>query len=729
MSQHPGADVIVTADRDPPAVEPWVQFLLAHGGPHLRRLIVIDDESSDPGTAPMLERLDDIDPRILVLRNSHRLGVVGAYNRGLNERLGDAVLVSSDCIASSHWLGELAAVAHSEQRTACAGPLTNGRGTCSVPATVVATLSNDIDLAGVHDACTGLPRWTAAPSLAGSCIYLRGDVVDAVGLLDIKLMSLEAAINDWIRRASLLGFGAKRANHIYVHRGQLHGERDRDRASREERLAGDGSGSFHPGHQLDRFEKSLGGQVAAHAVRVQATGKLRVAYDIRHLPREQVGTRTYAVCLGQCLGKIPNIELTLLVREPSQAEGLRGRVVTPDQWRDDVEVIHKPAQVSAPQELKLLFESSAHIVVTYQDLIGYQIPSAVGTDWQHDRYCGTGSLSMQAVQRVIAYSESARQEIMAEFGIPADEVCVTPLGVDAVWFGHRELSDIKTFHNLGLATPYFFSIATDFPHKNLPNLLDAYAMLRSRWQGERPPSLVLAGHTSGARTNFYPNLESKALPTGVTFLGPVSRDQLRVLYQRALALVFPSLYEGFGLPPLEAMAAGTPVIAMPVSAIPEVGGDAVLYADGLSVRALARALESVGTDPALRDLLRERGRKRVVAFRWEKTALATVEVYRSAVFRPSRRSLQARRLLRDAIVHWSDQRRIGIKNAVEALNVSLHSRLRRDRAFLLRAFGRRRGGGRALPPPWDGGPREVATRASETLSGLMDPGFSGKEAT
>ena len=119
-------------------------------------------------------------------------------------------------------------------------------------------------------------------------------------------------------------------------------------------------------------------------------------------------------------------------------------------------------------------------------------------------------------------------------------------------------------------------------------------------------------------------------------------------------------------------------------------------------------MESVATDPALRDLLRDRGTKRIEQFRWDQTARATVEVYRSAVFRPSQRSLQARRLLRDAIVRWSEPRAaaewldsyddsdlfmmnqpIGIKNALRALNVSLHSRLRRDRGLLLRTIGRR----------------------------------------
>ena len=534
------------------------------------------------------------------------------------------------------------------------------------------------------------------------------DVMDAVGLLDTKSTSLEEAIQDWVRRASLLGFGAKRANHVYVHRFCLNGDSSLDRGPRWERPTGGAPGQLDLEHQLKRFQKSLDGRLADHAVRVQTTGKLRVAYDIRHLPREQVGTRTYAICLGQCLSEIRDIELTLLVREPAQADGLRGRVITPDQWRDDVEVIHKPAQVIAPRELKLLFESSAHVVITYQDLIGYQVPSVFPTDWQHDHYRGTSSLSMPSVQRVIAYSESARQEITAEFGIPADEVCVVPLGVDSTWFGHRNESDIEIGRKLGLIEPFFFSIATDFPHKNLPNLLDAYASLRSRWRGGEPPALVLAGHTSSARTDFYPTLESSAFPAGVTFLGPVSREQLRVLYQRAMALVFPSLYEGFGLPPLEAMAAGTPVIAMPLSAVPEVGGDAVHYPDGLSIRALSQALESVATDPDLRDLLREKGRKRVEAFRWEQTASATVEVYRSAVLRPSQRALQARRLLRDAIVRWSEPRAdaawleayddsdlfmmnqpLGIKNALRALNVSVHSRLRRELKRLHSASGRR----------------------------------------
>ena len=191
-------------------------------------------------------------------------------------------------------------------------------------------------------------------------------------------------------------------------------------------------------------------------------------------------------------------------------------------------------------------------------------------------------------------------------------------------------------------------------------------------------------------------MQSDPMGQGVTFLGPVMRDQLRVLYQDALALVFPSLYEGFGLPPLEAMAAGTPVIAMPISSLPEVAGDGALYPGGLASKDLARAMESVACDEDLRDELRERGLRRVERFRWENTARATVDAYRSAILNPSERSLQMRRNLQNSLNCWGEPvfqlaapeipepepapvpESMGIRNAWRALNFALYTRLRRE---------------------------------------------------
>jgi glycosyltransferase involved in cell wall biosynthesis len=416
--------------------------------------------------------------------------------------------------------------------------------------------------------------------------------------------------------------------------------------------------------------------------RIESLGKLRVALDLRDLPPEQVGSRTYAVNLARELGKLPDLELTLLVQNPAQARGMHGRVVAAAAWGDDVAVIHKPAQVLDPAELRLLFESNAQLVITYQDLIAFRIPLVFASESRFDTYRATSRLVLPAVQQVIAISQSVRDEIAAEFGIPHSEIPVVKHGADS---GNEPRAARRRLSNR-LPRRYFFSLASDYPHKNLPNLLDAYSRLRARWSGGEPPHLVLAGYSSGARSGLYPQLEHEPSPRGVLFLGPVRQDRLVNLFKHAEALVFASLYEGFGLPPLEAMAMGTPVIAMPVSAMPAVCGDAALYPRGLSAEALCCAMERVASEPELRKDLRERGFERVRAYSWEKTAKATFEAYRSTMLSPSERSLRMRRLLRDSIIDWSAKNTrpgtsalatAGIREAGHALLGALRARAHR----------------------------------------------------
>ncbi len=686
----PKADVIVLVDRDRGYDSRCMEALLEQSGPTLNRLIIVGDPGPESPIVGELERFAGRDTRVRILTNKQTLGQVGCYNQGLSLREGDAVLLASDCTVTDDWLAELAAVAHSEERTACASPLTNAGGLCAVPELNCYGARHTLDEKDVRAACAGLPRWTVAPLLSASCLYLRGDVIDAVGLLDTNLASAAEAIDHWVARAQALGFSAKRANHAFIYRSSpdpVPAAAVAGQASPEE---------AHVKHQFERFCVTLDGHLAAHAVEMQTTGRVRVAYDIRHLPPQNVGTRTYAVCLAHALARLPEVDLTLLVRDPAQARGLTGRVVTEDQWLDDVPLIHRPAQVFHSHEVRLLFRSSAHLVITYQDLIGYRIPLVFQTDAEFDGYRATSSLTLPAAQRILAISENAANEITSEFGIPPGEITVVPHGVEAGWFAHREESDVAIQWGLNLPSRYFLSLATDFPHKNLPNLLTAYALLRSRWKGEQPPGLVLAGYTSAARMGLYSRMGSRPMGEGLTFLGPVTRDQLRVLYQNALALVYPSLYEGFGLPPLEAMAAGTPVIAMPISSVPEVAGDCALYPDGLSSRELARAMEWVACDEDLRDELRERGRRRAEQFRWENTARATVDAYRATILNPSQRSLQVRSHLQNTLMCWGEPifqaggpaipeppappppEPLGILNAWRALNFAVHRRLRRE---------------------------------------------------
>ena len=472
-------DIILKADRDPAMVECCVRSLLDNGGTMLRRVMVIDDTPDHSALAGVLDHLVIGDRRIHILRSSAFQGTVDSFNRGIGERDGDVVLISSDCVVSANWLSELAAVAHSDERTACASPLLHDEGTCFVP--LFDGEATETIEALIRESCTDLPRWTTAPCLAGACIYLRDDIIDAVGFLNIKCGSIGAAIDDWIMRASTLGFTSKRANHVYVHRSRSQKEPTDDHAPQP---GGEFRTALHNStlaHHLQRFNRSLDGRLAAHAVSVTQTGKLRVALDIRHVPPEEVGTRTYTVNLARALGEQAGIELTLLVSDHAQARGMKGRVVTEEHWADDVAVIHKPSQVIDPRELSLLFGSSAHVVISYLDLIGYRIPASFPTTAGYDLYRATSNLTLQATQRIVAISESAAGEIAAEFGIPREEIAAVHLGVDTALFSHRAHDDADVWRQLGLLAPYFFSIATDFPHKNLSNLLDAYARLHGRW--------------------------------------------------------------------------------------------------------------------------------------------------------------------------------------------------------------------------------------------------------
>jgi glycosyltransferase involved in cell wall biosynthesis len=700
-------DVLVPLDGDPTTLMRSAQCVLDHAGPMLGRLVVYGAFREQPGLSESLDALAQRDSRITRFEIDSNQSHVDACRLAMATCSGDVVLLNCDSLASVGWLEELAGVAHAEERTACVSPLVNESwarfGSSSTLANSSAASLESI----VRVACGHLPRWTVTPVASSECVYLRQDVIEAVGLFDPILPAMHAALAEWVLRAQSLGFVAKRANHIFVPclHARSRDEEIRLQSGRAPDVVHERHSHFAP--QLERFEHSLDAHLASHSVQVETTGKVSVALDIRHIPPEQVGTRTYAVNLAQALGALSDVELTLLVRDPAQARGIEGRVVTPERWRDDVALIHKPAQVIDPSELELLFESSSHVVITYQDLIAYRIPLSFPSARPHADYCATSRLSLTAVQKIIAYSQSAQAEIVAEFGIPPEEVSVVPLGVDPEWFRDRPPLDRLIRSALRLPGRYFFSVASDYPHKNLPNLLDAYAALRSGWQGGEPPSLVLAGYSSGARTGLYPHLESKAQARGVIFLGPVSQASLKVLYQDALALVFCSLYEGFGLPPLEAMAAGTPVIAMPFSAVPEVGGDCVLYPDGLSSSALAKAMELIARDEALRAELRNKSSSRVRELQWKTTARKTLDVYRSAVLRPSERSLRMRRLLRDAIVHWSGNHAlrgstfasgtgssdlpasIGIRQAYRALDVAVRTRLSREIRRFRRIAARR----------------------------------------
>ena len=228
--------------------------------------------------------------------------------------------------------------------------------------------------------------------------------------------------------------------------------------------------------------------------------------------------------------------------------------------------------------------------------------------------------------RVITVSEHARSEIGHFLGkqfLP--ELMVIPEAARAE-FAIPCTAAFKqqvrtTYH---LPTQYFLTVATVEPRKNLVTLLKAYQQLQQRLQADCPP-LVIVGRKGWNNADILQYMQT--LEGQVLFPGFVGDDELIALYQMATALVFPSLYEGFGLPILEAMMAGCPVIAAHTSSLPEVAGDAALFVDPLQADEMSETMQRVLHDDTVRSKLIAAGYERAKKFSWEETARMTRNVY------------------------------------------------------------------------------------------------------
>ncbi len=265
-------------------------------------------------------------------------------------------------------------------------------------------------------------------------------------------------------------------------------------------------------------------------------------------------------------------------------------------------------------------------VVTVHDLIYARFPEAhAGL-----RDKGMRVLVPQAARRshrVIADSRSTRDDLVELLGVRSDRIDVVPLGLGGV---RREapLPEREVRARFGLGERrVVLSLSAKRPHKNLLALIGALAMIPV----ERRPLLVLPGYPTWHEAELRARAAAAGVTEDVCFLGWLSGEELEGLWALVEAFVFPSLYEGFGLPVLEAMARGVPVTCSNASSLPEVAGEAALLFDPRDEPAIAGALRQLLDDRALREDLRLRGLARVAEFTWERTARLTLESYRRAL--------------------------------------------------------------------------------------------------
>jgi glycosyltransferase involved in cell wall biosynthesis len=342
---------------------------------------------------------------------------------------------------------------------------------------------------------------------------------------------------------------------------------------------------------------------------------------LRHLP-EVDPSITYSIFLSdRRYAGGPGMEL-YVSRLPTQRPPLRiawEQIIQP--WamhRGGVDLIHEPAFVGP-------WVGRCPFVVTVHDLSFLLYPQNFqALNRFYLRHFTR--LSVQQARRVIAVSESTKQDLVRHYNLSPATVDVVYNGVDAS-FRPLPADRVAAFRaDRGLPERFLLFVGTLEPRKNVSRLIEAYARLPR----DRPP-LMLIGGKGWLYDETLARVEALKLTDEVRFVGYVPAEDLPWWYNAAELFVYPSLYEGFGLPPLEAMACGTPVVASNSSSLPEVMGQAGILVDPTDTDALAGALDQALGSGELQESMRAAGLTQAACFSWREAACGTVDSYRRAV--------------------------------------------------------------------------------------------------
>ena len=282
-----------------------------------------------------------------------------------------------------------------------------------------------------------------------------------------------------------------------------------------------------------------------------------------------------------------------------------------------IDVLHAPAY-TAP------FWSPAPVVLTVHDVSYERNPEwyPYRRDWLRRAFYRRSARSADHILTVSWFSAS---EIAAMYGLPAERVSVVPLGVSVTFASGRDALPCEL--PAPVTTPFLLHVGDIHQRRNLAVAVNAVLEARRHFGSLPALSLVLVGTDRGTGEALCTLAAEAGVPEAVVRLGRVEEPVLHALYRYATAFVYPSRYEGFGLPILEAMAGGLPVIASRAASIPELTGDAAILLDPDDDRGWIDAVIRVATDDELRRELAARGTARAALFTWARTARATMDVY------------------------------------------------------------------------------------------------------
>ena len=371
---------------------------------------------------------------------------------------------------------------------------------------------------------------------------------------------------------------------------------------------------------------------------------VKIAIDIRRMTEFGVGT--YIRNVVRTLGRLDHENEFLLIGAPTKVEEIGALppnfqtvpLLAPERsvqgYREfraalkrlDCDLVHIPNLFSVPRFLPCPY------VMTVHDMLEHMSRAREQSSFWRSLYFQMTKRVLAGAARIFAVSNFTRNEIEKLFEIPSDRVEVVYNAIDERFLrGHASAADRDLIARRYQVTyPFLLYAGRISPHKNVVRMIEAFSALKTeleRDQAYPDLKLIIIGDDLSGNPDLRRTVVRSGVQNDVRFLGFIPIEVLRIFYDAAKIFVFPSLYEGFGLPPLEAMVHGTPVVTSNVSSLPEVVGNAAVLVNPENVFEIMRALHRVLMDQSLRDRMKERGYQQAAKFSWETSVRRILEAY------------------------------------------------------------------------------------------------------
>lgn len=635
-----------------------IESLLAASPPGTP-ILMLDDASTDTRISSALAALS-ADGRFLYVRKSTNTGFVGTVNLAFAWCAPrDVVVVNSDVIVPPAWLERLQTAAYYRSTIATATPFTNHGTILSVPYRnrPVNELPGGMTVKEVDDRIrqTSLRLYPVIPTAVGHCIYFKRSALNAVGYFDEAFAPGYGEEVDFSQRAVVAGFLHVLADDLFVyHKGSRSFEGRGQEIKRRIRTT-------HDKLVFERYPWYAGWIARAsadtHNALAQTIERAQVALLGYHIAIDATciggpitGTQIATLELVRALATIPapDVHLSLIVHDGVDRAALLGvdrlidEIVPLSDLQDLAQprfnLVHRPFQVRTAKELIFLRKIAHRLIISQLDFIAFSNPSYAARPEEWERYRRLTQLAFGIADGVVFISHDGIQDAGQQgIYIDAERACVVSLGVDHLL--HSGAPDTVARDSSKLPEPPFIlMLGTNFRHKNR---LYALALVRAlvqkyNWDGK----LVFAGPNAtwgGSEADEALLLErSPELQTSVCYLGPVSQAEKQWLLENGSLLLYPSTYEGFGLVPFEAAAAGTPALTTRAASLGEVLGDSVTYLDTFDPEDGADVVWSLISDPAAAARQLAAIQARMAILTWSAAAKQTWDFYMRILALPPR---------------------------------------------------------------------------------------------